>query len=165
MPGTRSRCERSTDTQALKNFLVVKVLNESLKKLEELQMREKQMRQEEEQFKREQEIRDRTREEVQRRLNEMRAWSTTDQGRAPMRSAPPDSSNAQVDAALVPVPKKKPPVPEDFNALPGAAARCCAAAAARAVRRKSQPQSLFNVQAAPIPLTPQVRTELPFGKR
>ncbi len=158
--------QRSTDTQALKNFLVVKVLNESLKKLEELQMREKQMRQEEEQFKREQEIRDRTRKEVQRRLNEMKAGTRAPRTRAPMRSPRPISSNAQVDAALVPVPKKKPPVPEDFSALP---------AQQPAVAPPPPPPALRRNVAAAIPVqragrahpanATECAAELPFGKR
>ena len=104
---------------------------------------------------------------MQRKSNELKAWgqqSSSDQGADAL--SPPDSGSGQLDAALVPVPKKKPPVPQDFNPVVAQQPVVTTPLPPPSPPKTSQPQSLFNVQGPPIQITPQSRSVgLPLGRR
>jgi hypothetical protein len=156
--------ERSSDTQALKSDLVVKVLNESIRQLEELQRREREMREEEEQFKRQQEAKEQTRKEVNRKTDQIKAWQRLRLNREGADLLPAkDNAQTVIEAVGVPVPKTKPPVPEDFNAMlveqPGVEALPPS-------RNTSPPKSLFNFPGEPInPPQPVRRERVPASER
>ena len=149
---------RSSDTQALKNYLTVKVLNESIKQLEELQRRENQMKQEELQFQREQAAKEELRRELSRKLDQLKAWqrSQSSNDGADLQTVPALPKDP-VDTVLVPTPKTKPPVPADFTPQLAAQPLVVPAPSPPDITG-SVPQSLFNVQGAPIFPRPQLRT-------
>ena len=148
---------RSSDTQALKNYLTVKVLNESIKQLEELQRRENQMKQEELQFQREQAAKEELRRELSRKRDQLKAWQRLQPGNdgADLQIVPAVPKDP-VDTALVPMPKTKPPVPEDFT--PQLVEQPVVVPAPSPPDNTGAPQSLFNVQGAPVFPKRQLRT-------
>ncbi len=149
---------RSSDTQALKNYLTVKVLNESIKQLEELQRHETQLRLEEEQFQREQAVKEEMRRELTRKLDQLKAWQRLQPGNdgADLQSVPA-VPNDPVDATLVPVPKTKPPVPADFT--PQMVQQpVVVPAPVPPDNTGSISQSLFNVQGTTLLPKQQLRT-------
>jgi uncharacterized protein involved in outer membrane biogenesis len=167
--------ERSSDTQALKSHLAVKVLKESIDQLEELQRRERELIEEEEQFKREEEAKEEARREIGRRAREVEAWrrlrEQAEGARSQLEAEGKDAllspdNVLRSEATDVPLPKFKPPQPDEKSTTVAEEPRPIIVPPLPN-ERTVVPQSLFQTGNEPVVLQPHLATppRLPARER
>ncbi|MGE0212078.1 MAG: AsmA family protein [Parvibaculaceae bacterium] len=162
--GPPSALQPSSNTQELKSQLAVKVLQEGIDRLEELQRQEQQLLKEEEQFRLEQQQREENETEAGRKLRQLEARRTLEQEAPPrledLQPLPfteptPDQRSGIEQTDPQPAPAQEPvlaePQPEAKTDVP-TPRRKPAASRAQAEQRSGPivlPQSLGPVQTSP----------------
>ena len=179
--GPPSALQPSTDTQELKSQLAVKVLQEGIDRLEELQRQEQQLMREEEEFRREQQQRTDSEAEAQRKLRELEARRKiereTPQGPQPLPfidEPTPDQRSGIEQVQPLPDPAREPiasePVEKDQSRLDQSVSRETGAVEAKPEEAAPQPpraevpvprRKPATSRAEPAPQTPSGPVVLP----